>query len=108
VAAYGCSYLPLLLLQIEGGFVQGMGWLCLEEMIWGDKAHPWVKPGHLFTKGPGTFGLLCACIIFRHLIALIAPVNMCTLHVQVRTLHYGLLQSIRRAWVTREPTHLNA
>jgi len=24
-------------LQIEGGFVQGMGWLCLEEMIWGDK-----------------------------------------------------------------------
>jgi xanthine dehydrogenase molybdopterin-binding subunit B len=25
------------LLQIEGGFVQGMGWLCLEEMIWGDK-----------------------------------------------------------------------
>jgi xanthine dehydrogenase molybdopterin-binding subunit B len=23
--------------QIEGGFVQGMGWLCLEEMIWGDK-----------------------------------------------------------------------
>jgi hypothetical protein len=27
----------LLLLQIEGGFVQGMGWLCLEEMIWGDK-----------------------------------------------------------------------
>lgn len=29
--------LPLLLQQIEGGFVQGMGWLCLEEMIWGDK-----------------------------------------------------------------------
>jgi xanthine dehydrogenase/oxidase len=41
--------------QIEGGFVQGMGWLCLEEMIWGDKAHPWVRPGHLFTKGPGTY-----------------------------------------------------
>lgn len=29
--------LLLVLLQIEGGFVQGMGWLCLEEMIWGDK-----------------------------------------------------------------------
>ncbi|WIA42815.1 hypothetical protein OEZ86_008746 [Tetradesmus obliquus] len=41
--------------QIEGGFVQGMGWLCLEEMVWGDKAHPWVRPGHLFTKGPGTY-----------------------------------------------------
>ncbi|KAF8057662.1 XDH1 [Scenedesmus sp. PABB004] len=41
--------------QIEGGFVQGMGWLCMEEMIWGDKAHPWVRPGHLFTKGPGTY-----------------------------------------------------
>jgi hypothetical protein len=50
--------LPLLLLQIEGGFVQGMGWLCLEEMIWGDKAHPWVKPGHLFTKGPGQMNTL--------------------------------------------------
>eukprot|EP00878_Enallax_costatus_P034147 GHUV01037795.1.p2 GENE.GHUV01037795.1~~GHUV01037795.1.p2 ORF type:complete len:131 (-),score=27.03 GHUV01037795.1:48-440(-) len=32
-----------------------MGWLCLEEMIWGDRAHPWVRPGHLFTKGPGTY-----------------------------------------------------
>jgi xanthine dehydrogenase molybdopterin-binding subunit B len=34
----------LLLPQIEGGFVQGMGWLCLEEMIWGDK----VGSGGLF------------------------------------------------------------
>mmetsp|Transcript_13301 Transcript_13301/g.37579 ORF Transcript_13301/g.37579 Transcript_13301/m.37579 type:complete len:320 (-) Transcript_13301:327-1286(-) len=41
--------------QIEGGFVQGMGWLCLEELVWGDKQHPWVRPGHLFTKGPGTY-----------------------------------------------------
>jgi xanthine dehydrogenase/oxidase len=57
-----------------------MGWLCLEEMIWGDKAHPWVKPGHLFTKGPGennTFvlyninpgfqGSLCHILIPGHL-----------------------------------------
>lgn len=35
--------------------MQGMGWLCMEEMIWGDKDHPWVRPGHLFTKGPGTY-----------------------------------------------------
>lgn len=35
--------------------MQGMGWLCLEELIWGDKEHPWVRPGHLFTKGPGTY-----------------------------------------------------
>ncbi|KAF5838823.1 molybdopterin binding aldehyde oxidase/xanthine dehydrogenase [Dunaliella salina] len=36
--------------QVEGGFVQGMGWLCLEELQWGDKQHPWVRPGHLQTK----------------------------------------------------------
>jgi hypothetical protein len=23
--------------QVEGGFVQGMGWLVLEELMWGDK-----------------------------------------------------------------------
>lgn len=41
--------------QVEGGFVQGMGWSCLEELVWGDKEHRWVKPGHLFTRGPGTY-----------------------------------------------------
>ena len=41
--------------QIEGGFVQGLGWLMLEELKWGDEAHPWVKPGRLFTSGPGTY-----------------------------------------------------
>jgi xanthine dehydrogenase molybdopterin-binding subunit B len=41
--------------QVEGGFLQGMGWLCLEELQWGDKQHAWVRPGHLFTKGPGTY-----------------------------------------------------
>ncbi|KAG2484282.1 hypothetical protein HYH03_016926 [Edaphochlamys debaryana] len=41
--------------QVEGGFIQGMGWLVLEELMWGDKQHPWIRPGHLFTKGPGTY-----------------------------------------------------
>ncbi|KAG1664511.1 hypothetical protein FOA52_007775 [Chlamydomonas sp. UWO 241] len=41
--------------QVEGAFVQGMGWLCIEELLWGDKQHGWVRPGHLFTKGPGTY-----------------------------------------------------
>eukprot|EP00873_Tetraselmis_striata_P035166 jgi/Tetstr1/455430/TSEL_042261.t1 len=41
--------------QVEGGFVQGLGWLCIEELVWGDKQHVWVPPGHLFTKGPGTY-----------------------------------------------------
>ena len=39
--------------QIEGGFMQGMGWSCMEELVWGDEGHPWVKRGHLQTKGPG-------------------------------------------------------
>lgn len=42
--------------QVEGGFVQGMGWTCLEELVWGDSEHPWVRPaGSLFTRGPGTY-----------------------------------------------------
>ncbi len=41
--------------QIEGAFVQGYGWCTMEELVWGDKAHPWVKEGMLFTRGPGTY-----------------------------------------------------
>jgi xanthine dehydrogenase/oxidase len=41
--------------QIEGAFTQGYGWATMEEMIWGDSQHPWVRPGQLFTKGPGTY-----------------------------------------------------
>ena len=33
--------------------MQGMGWCCLEELVWGDAAHPWVPPGTLHTRGPG-------------------------------------------------------
>ncbi|XP_071734841.1 xanthine dehydrogenase 1-like isoform X3 [Rutidosis leptorrhynchoides] len=41
--------------QIEGAFVQGMGWVALEELKWGDDAHKWVPPGCLFTCGPGNY-----------------------------------------------------
>jgi len=41
--------------QIEGAFIQGYGWCTMEELVWGDSAHPWVRPGNLFTKGPGTY-----------------------------------------------------
>ena len=34
--------------QIEGGFVQGMGWLTTEELVWNDK-------GHLTTHAPSTY-----------------------------------------------------
>ena len=34
--------------QIEGGFVQGMGWLTTEELVWTDK-------GQLATKAPSTY-----------------------------------------------------
>eukprot|EP00252_Welwitschia_mirabilis_P022733 TRINITY_DN6242_c0_g1_i3.p1 TRINITY_DN6242_c0_g1~~TRINITY_DN6242_c0_g1_i3.p1 ORF type:complete len:318 (-),score=86.22 TRINITY_DN6242_c0_g1_i3:256-1209(-) len=43
--------------QIEGAFIQGLGWATLEEVKWGDPAHPWIKKGHLFTQGPGTYKL---------------------------------------------------
>lgn len=34
--------------QIEGGFVQGMGWLTTEELVWSDQ-------GHLLTHAPSTY-----------------------------------------------------
>jgi xanthine dehydrogenase large subunit len=34
--------------QIEGGFVQGMGWLTTEELVWGDQ-------GKLLTHAPSTY-----------------------------------------------------
>ncbi|CAN0042171.1 unnamed protein product [Laminaria digitata] len=27
----------------------------MEETTWGDTEHTWVKPGQLFTRGPGTY-----------------------------------------------------
>ncbi|CAI5737461.1 unnamed protein product [Hyaloperonospora brassicae] len=41
--------------QIEGAFMQGFGLFALEELVWGDDAHPWVKRGNLFTRGPGAY-----------------------------------------------------
>ncbi|TMX00399.1 hypothetical protein EJD97_000889 [Solanum chilense] len=41
--------------QVEGGFLQGLGWFALEEPKWGDKAHKWISPGYLFTSGPGSY-----------------------------------------------------
>lgn len=42
--------------QVEGAFVQGMGWSCIEELVWGDEDHPWVRTkGSLFSCGPGTY-----------------------------------------------------
>ncbi|KAG9449498.1 hypothetical protein H6P81_009463 [Aristolochia fimbriata] len=43
--------------QIEGAFIQGLGWVALEELKWGDPAHKWMKPGNLYTCGPGTYKL---------------------------------------------------
>jgi xanthine dehydrogenase/oxidase len=42
--------------QVEGAFVQGLGLFTREELIWGDNdRHKWVRPGYLFTRGPGTY-----------------------------------------------------
>jgi len=34
--------------QVEGGFIQGLGWLTCEELVWNDK-------GRLLTNGPATY-----------------------------------------------------
>ncbi|CAF5049571.1 unnamed protein product, partial [Rotaria sp. Silwood1] len=41
--------------QIEGAFMQGVGMVTMEEIIWGDEKHKWLEPGCLFTQGPGTY-----------------------------------------------------
>lgn len=41
--------------QIEGAFIQGLGWVALEELKWGDAAHRWIPPGYLNTCGPGNY-----------------------------------------------------
>lgn len=42
--------------QIEGAFIQGMGWSTLEEVVYADDDHEWIRPrGKLFTTGPGTY-----------------------------------------------------
>jgi len=44
--------------QIEGAFMQGAGWVTIEELVWGDDQHSWVKPkGRLATNGPGSYKL---------------------------------------------------
>jgi len=40
--------------QIEGGFVQGVGWCTLEELVWVDSGP---QRGVLFSRGPGTYKL---------------------------------------------------
>lgn len=35
--------------------MQGMGWIALEELKWGDSSHKWIRPGNLFTCGPGAY-----------------------------------------------------
>lgn len=42
--------------QIEGAFIQGMGWSTIEEVVYGDDDHKWIRPrGKTFTTGPGTY-----------------------------------------------------
>lgn len=39
--------------QVEGAFIQGMGLCTTEELVWGDKHHPWLpQDGQLYNAGP--------------------------------------------------------
>jgi xanthine dehydrogenase large subunit len=46
--------------QIEGGFVQGMGWLTTEQLVWNDK-------GYLSTHAPSTYKIPTAGDVPQHL-----------------------------------------
>ncbi|KAL9183361.1 hypothetical protein ACHAXT_005148 [Thalassiosira profunda] len=42
--------------QIEGAFIQGMGWSTVEEVVYADDDHTWIRPrAKVFTTGPGTY-----------------------------------------------------
>jgi len=41
--------------QVEGAFMQGVGWCTIEEVIWGCEELKWLKPGQCFTRGPGNY-----------------------------------------------------
>ena len=41
--------------QIEGAFVQGTGWLTLEQVVMGSAEFPWVPRGVVRTIGPGNY-----------------------------------------------------
>ena len=41
--------------QVEGGWTQGFGLFTMEEMVWGDREHEWLKRGRMFTVGPSTY-----------------------------------------------------
>ncbi|WP_306256715.1 xanthine dehydrogenase molybdopterin binding subunit [Pararhizobium sp. IMCC21322] len=47
--------------QIEGGFVQGMGWLTTEELVWDEK-------GRLRTHAPSTYKIPCASDVPEHFV----------------------------------------
>ena len=41
--------------QIEGGLMQGIGWLTTEDVIRGDENNKWLPPGFVRTNGPGFY-----------------------------------------------------
>lgn len=43
--------------QIEGAFIQGYGYLTMEEIVRGDNKNKWVPPGKLQTNGPSYYKL---------------------------------------------------
>lgn len=47
--------------QIEGGFVQGMGWLTTEELVWDEQ-------GRLRTHAPSTYKIPCASDVPEHFV----------------------------------------
>ncbi|TQE05981.1 hypothetical protein C1H46_008405 [Malus baccata] len=49
----------MFLMQIEGAFVQGLGFVALEVLKGGDPARKWISPGCLYTYGPGSYKIPC-------------------------------------------------
>jgi len=82
--------------QIEGAFTQGMGWSTIEDIMYGDDDHTWVRPrGNIFTAGPGTYKLPGASpdVVLHLRLCVYSPLNLFFYSIQRPTRRFQCLPS---------------
>ena len=65
-----------------------MGWIALEELKWGDADHKWIRPGNLYTCGPGSYKIPSVNDIPLNFKVALLKVNTWLLHLDYYVLHH--------------------